>query len=58
MGNDEKKPCPECKGNKIVPGTCECNMEWRGTQSEEGWDDCQCNKDEECPMCHGKGYVD
>ena len=57
MGEAKKKVCPECGGKKAVPGTCVCNSEWRGTQSGEEWEDCQCNKDETCPLCMGTGFV-
>ncbi len=52
-----KKICPECKGKKVIAGACECNMEWRGTEVNGEWNDCQCNEEEGCPICHGEGYV-
>ncbi|MEN8198904.1 MAG: ankyrin [Thermodesulfobacteriota bacterium] len=51
-----KKECSACGGRKIVPGTCVCDSEWRGTQVDGDWNDCQCNPDEPCPTCDGKGY--
>ena len=30
-----KKECPECCGEKNIPGVCECASEWRGTQIGE-----------------------
>ena len=58
MGQNEQQLCPECKGKKVIPGTCTCDMEWRGTQQGEDWEDCQCTQDELCPVCKGKGYID
>ena len=52
------KECPECNGKKIIPGVCECDSEWRGTQNEEDWIDCQCTPDISCPVCQGKGYIE
>jgi len=57
MAEKEKIVCPECKGRKVIPGRCTCNMEWRGTQRGEEWEDCQCNREEKCPVCNGTGYV-
>ena len=51
------KPCPICLGKKVVPGTCVCNMEWRGTQTETGWEDCQCTPEVTCTQCNGTGSV-
>jgi hypothetical protein len=51
-----QKICPTCKGKKIIVGNCECNAEWRSMDSEDGFDDCQCEPDVECPECQGKGY--
>ena len=51
------KVCPECLGKKIVPGNCVCDAEWKGTQNGEEWTECQCSKEEECPICLGTGYV-
>jgi len=53
-----KVTCTTCQGNKVIPGTCECNMEWRGTQNGENWEDCQCTPEVECSRCHGTGYVE
>ena len=58
--NHTMKPdniCPACKGNKIIPGNCECNAEWRGNNDEDGFHDCQCEPDIECPRCKGKGII-
>jgi hypothetical protein len=49
--------CPLCKGEKTVAGTCTCDMEWRGTQLGEEWNDCKCTPDEKCPNCNGTGVV-
>ena len=57
MTDTEKKTCPECDGKKVVPGTCTCNMEWRGTQQGDDWDDCQCTQEAACPVCNGTGFV-
>ena len=54
----EKKVCPQCNGEKVIPGNCVCDMEWRGTQGDESWDDCQCEKEVTCPTCNGTGYID
>jgi len=58
MDSMKKQDCPQCKGNKIIEGTCECNMEWRGNQLGEDWEDCRCTPDVTCPTCKGKGYMD
>ncbi|MFH7326803.1 ankyrin [Desulfurivibrio sp. C05AmB] len=59
MSEKNQKICPECKGKKVIPGNCTCNMEWRGTQLlDDQWDDCKCSREEECPICHGTGYVE
>lgn len=62
MSATMKKICPECQGQKIIPGTCECSVEWRGTLqgSVEGdeWDECQCSQSEQCPVCLGVGYLE
>lgn len=58
MNEKEKKICPECKGKKVIPGKCNCDMEWRGNQLDDEWNDCKCSREEECPICHGTGYVD
>ena len=52
-----RKVCPECLGKKIVQGACVCNSEWRGTEIDGVWNDCQCNREETCPICLGTGYV-
>lgn len=53
-----KKECPECSGRKIIPGTCVCNSEWRGSQVGDDWDECQCSPDVSCPTCNGSGFVE
>ena len=53
----ENKVCPNCQGKKIIPGVCECSSEWRGTQTGEDWDDCQCTPEQKCPTCNGTGFV-
>ncbi len=58
MTATEKKVCPECEGRKVIPGTCTCNMEWRGTQQGDDWEDCQCTEETKCPVCNGTGTVD
>ena len=57
MTQEKNVTCPSCQGKKILSGTCECNMEWRGTQKGDDWEDCQCTPDIECSNCHGTGYV-
>jgi len=57
MTAHEKKVCPLCQGKKTVAGVCSCNSEWRGTQRGDEWEDCQCTPEQECPTCHGTGYV-
>ena len=56
-GTMRPQPCPICQGKKIIPGTCSCNMEWRGTKTENGWDDCQCTPELTCTECGGTGSV-
>ncbi len=58
MAPENKKICPLCQGKKIVAGTCECNSEWRGTQRDDEWDECQCTPELQCEMCKGTGYID
>ena len=53
-----KKKCPECLGEKILPGTCECNSEWRGSQGDDEWNECQCTPDIPCPVCNSSGVVE
>ena len=55
MENETNKICPVCQGKKVVQGICECNMEWRGTQTGDNWEDCQCTPEEVCVSCHGTG---
>lgn len=57
MANEDKQVCPECKGQKVIPGNCVCNMEWRGTMIGDEMDDCQCSQEVECPMCRGTGFI-
>ena len=57
MAAETKKICPECKGEKNIAGNCVCDMEWRGTQKDDEWADCQCTEAETCPLCQGTGYV-
>jgi hypothetical protein len=58
MSQENKKICPTCQGKKVVQGTCECDVEWRGTQRGDEWEDCQCTPEVVCPVCHGKGFVE
>ena len=57
MTAESKKICPACQGKKVIPGECICDTEWRGTQKEDAWEDCQCTPDKDCTMCSGTGYV-
>lgn len=50
--------CPICQGKKVIAGNCECNMEWRGTQDGDEWEDCQCTPAQECSACSGTGQVE
>lgn len=56
--NQERTLCPVCEGKKVIPGTCECSSEWRGTQEGEDWEECQCSEEVQCSNCDGTGYVD
>lgn len=58
QGKENQKVCPDCNGKKVISGTCTCDMEWRGTQSGDDWEDCQCTPDQKCPTCDGKGYIE
>ena len=58
MAETAKKTCPECKGKGTISGSCVCDREWRGSMVNEEWQDCNCAKDEKCPICNGKGVVD
>ncbi len=53
----EKLLCPKCKGSKTVSGEMVCNMEWRGSNSENEMDDCIAEPSKECPVCSGKGFI-
>ncbi len=54
---EKKKPCPVCQGKKVISGVCECGSEWHGTQIGDEWLECKCTPEQECPTCHGTGYV-
>ena len=54
---ESTKLCPICQGKKMIPGVCECDMEWRGNKTGDDWEDCQCTPDADCPTCQGTGYV-
>lgn len=58
MAEKGKKVCPQCQGKKVVPGVCVCNSEWRGNQTGDEWEDCQCAPEQECLTCRGAGYVE
>ena len=51
MTDATEKICPECKGDKKIPGTCVCDMEWRGSRKDDEWEDCQCVDENICPVC-------
>ena len=53
MAAETKKICPECNGEKKIAGNCVCDMEWRGTQKDDEWADCQCTDEEICPGMSG-----
>lgn len=53
-----KNICPECNGKKIIEEKCECNMEWRSNEGENGVDDCRCDPAHECLTCSGKGFIE
>jgi len=36
---ESKTICPRCNGKKTINGNCECNMEWRGSDGDDGWED-------------------
>ncbi|OGQ98686.1 MAG: hypothetical protein A2521_05370 [Deltaproteobacteria bacterium RIFOXYD12_FULL_57_12] len=55
--SSRSKVCPESQGRKLVPGTCECNMEWRGTEVNGEWVDCRCARETACSRCQGTGFV-
>jgi len=59
MSEGKRTVCPQCQGAKTVPGECVCDNEWRGSQIDaEQWEDCHCERELPCPVCHGKGYVE
>ncbi len=58
MNGTDKKMCPECNGEKVIRGTCECSSEWRGTKIGDDWNDCQCVPQLTCPLCKGTGFVE
>ena len=49
-----KKICDRCKGKKMIPGNCECNMEWRDSEG----DDCISEPDQKCPDGNGTGFIE
>ena len=57
MSDEARKVCPECGGEKKIGGTCVCDMEWRGSQKGDEWEDCLCTEEEPCPVCQGSGFV-
>lgn len=57
MSTSDSNVCPKCKGEKVIPGECICDVEWRGTQSGDDWDDCICAREQECPICRGTGHI-
>lgn len=57
MTQENTSICPTCAGKKVIPGRCECSMEWRGTQKGDNWEDCQCTPEVRCPTCHGTGFI-
>lgn len=57
MTDEKLIECPGCHGKKTVAGNCVCDMEWRGSQKGESWDDCLCAEEEICPTCNGSGLV-
>jgi hypothetical protein len=56
MEKQTKTICPTCQGQKVIEGICQCSSEWRGTEDENGWEDCHCTPELECPACHGTGF--
>lgn len=54
----QKKTCPTCHGEKVIAGVCECDAEWRGTQVDDEWQECQCTPEQKCQACNGTGYVE
>ena len=57
MADEASKVCPECNGEKKIGGNCVCDMEWRGSQNGDAWEDCLCTEEETCPVCRGTGFV-
>ncbi|MBU0481763.1 MAG: ankyrin [Proteobacteria bacterium] len=57
MKNERNRICPTCQGKKYLEGNCECNMEWRGNQKGDDWEDCRCTPKLECSACSGTGYL-
>lgn len=54
----KNKICPTCQGKKVINGTCQCSMEWRGNPREDGgMDDCRCTAEQKCPTCNGTGQL-
>ena len=57
MEKEVKESCPLCHGKKTVEGVCQCSTEWRGTETDSGWEDCRCTPEQECPTCKGAGFL-
>ncbi len=58
MAEKKQMKCPQCQGSKTTAGTCECTAEWRGTDIDGEWNDCQCERESACPLCGGSGVVE
>ena len=57
MADKNISVCTTCQGKKVIVGVCECNMEWRGTQEGDDWQDCLCTPEIECATCNGEGNI-
>jgi hypothetical protein len=55
MNTIQQDVCPTCNGDKMIPGVCECDSEWRGTEVNNDWADCHCTPDVTCLTCNGSG---
>ena len=53
----ENQICPDCEGNKIIAGECECSSEWRSFDDDNVLSDCLCGPDIVCLTCEGTGYI-
>lgn len=58
MEKKNRTTCPYCNGKKVIPGSCVCDREWRGSPQDDGFEECRCEKETVCTNCRGNGYIE